>query len=153
MVSREVEVVDGRGLPRRVVTTLRGWAAAVRAALTRPGVERAEAVLMLKAAVATVEAMIENARGVERPELVWAQAWRIVPWTRVADGAGEAGRLGMAAAAARMEARGWLLREGGCVLGLPLRTVGGAGFRAAPSVAQIRDAIGLPLERDGHLGT
>lgn len=82
-----------------------------------------------------------------------AQAWRIVPWTRVADGAGEAGRLGMAAAAARMEARGWLLREGGCVLGLPLRTVGGAGFRAAPSVAQIRDAIGLPLERDGHLGT
>ncbi len=36
------------------MATLRGWAHAVRAALTRPGAERFEAVLLLKAAVATV---------------------------------------------------------------------------------------------------
>jgi hypothetical protein len=81
-----------------------------------------------------------------------AQAWRIVPWTRVAAGDRDAGRLGMDAAAERLEARGWLLREGGSVLALPLRTVEGAGFRAAPSVAQIRDAIGLPLEGNSRLG-
>ncbi len=72
MVSREVEVVDGRGLPRRVATTLRGWAAAVRAALTRPGVERAEAVLMLKAAVATVLAWQLAVRVLDRPEPFYA---------------------------------------------------------------------------------
>ncbi|GAA4409929.1 hypothetical protein GCM10023168_29080 [Fodinibacter luteus] len=54
MVSREVEVVDARGLPSRVIATLGGWAAAVRAAFTTPGVERAEGLLLLKAAVATV---------------------------------------------------------------------------------------------------
>ena len=84
---------------------------------------------------------------------VMEQAWRIVPWTRVAAGGRDAGEPGMDAAAERMGTRGWLLREGGSVLALPLRTVGGAGFRAAPSVAQIRDAIGLPLKRDGRLGT
>ena len=54
MVSREGEVADARGLPSRVRATLGGWASAVRAALTTPGVERAEGLLMLKAAVATV---------------------------------------------------------------------------------------------------
>ncbi len=73
-----------------------------------------------------------------------AQAWRIVPWKRIT-GVGDADGRDMDAAAARMEVRGWLLREGGSVLALPLRTSGGAGFRAAPSLLQIRDAIGLPL--------
>jgi hypothetical protein len=54
VVSREIDVVDARRLPSRVMATLRGWAAAVRAALTRPGVERAEGLLLLKAAIATV---------------------------------------------------------------------------------------------------
>ena len=54
MATPEVEVVDARRLPRRVLATLWGWATAVRAALTRPGVERAEGLLLLKAAVATV---------------------------------------------------------------------------------------------------
>ena len=54
MLSGEVEVVDARRLPRRVAATLRDWAGAVRAALTRAGPERFEAVLLLKAAVATV---------------------------------------------------------------------------------------------------
>jgi uncharacterized membrane protein YgaE (UPF0421/DUF939 family) len=54
VVSREVEIVDTRRLPRRVVATLRGWGEVVRAALTRPGVERTEGLLLLKAAVATV---------------------------------------------------------------------------------------------------
>ena len=54
MVSREIEVVDARRLPGRISATLREWAEAVRAALTRPGPERFEAVLLLKAAVATV---------------------------------------------------------------------------------------------------
>ena len=53
----------------------------------------------------------------------------------------------MDTAAEHMEARSWLLQEDGSVLGLPLRIVGSAGFRAAPSVARIREAIGLPLER------
>lgn len=54
VVSREDELVEPRGLPSRVRATLGGWASAVRAALTTPGVERAEGLLMLKAAVATV---------------------------------------------------------------------------------------------------
>ena len=54
MVSPEVEVVDVRPLPRRVALVLQDWARAVRAAFTRPGPERFEAVLLLKAAVATV---------------------------------------------------------------------------------------------------
>ena len=54
MVSSGIEIVDTRRLPSRVVATLGGWAQAVRAALTRPGPERFEAVLLLKAAVATV---------------------------------------------------------------------------------------------------
>ena len=53
MVSREIDVVDARRLPSRLMATLRGWAQAVRAALTRPGAERFEAVLLLKAAAAT----------------------------------------------------------------------------------------------------
>lgn len=69
------------------------------------------------------------------------EAWRIVPWKRVA-----ADSCGTAAAAARMESRGWLMRESGSVLALPLRAGGGAGFRAAPSLLQIRDAIGLPFK-------
>ncbi len=48
-----------------------------------------------------------------------------------------------AAAADRMEARGWLVREAGSVLALPLPA---AGFRRAPSIAEIRVAIGLVLE-------
>ena len=47
-------IVDPRGLASRVRATLGGWASAVRAALTTPGVERAEGLLVLKAAVATV---------------------------------------------------------------------------------------------------
>ena len=54
MVSPEVEVVDVRPLPNRVGHVLQDWGRAVRAALTRPGPERFEAVLLLKAAVATV---------------------------------------------------------------------------------------------------
>jgi hypothetical protein len=54
VVSPEVEVVDARPLPSRLVATVRGWAQAVRAALTRSGPERFEALLLLKAAVATV---------------------------------------------------------------------------------------------------
>ena len=54
MATPEVEVVDARPLPSRVVATLRGWARSVRAALTRSGPERFEALLLLKAAVATV---------------------------------------------------------------------------------------------------
>jgi len=54
VVSREIDVVDARRPWSRVMATLRGWAHAVRAAVTRPGAERLEAVLLLKAAVATV---------------------------------------------------------------------------------------------------
>ena len=54
MVTREADVIDARGLPSRVVATLGGWAQAVRAAFTRPGPERFEGLLLLKAAVATV---------------------------------------------------------------------------------------------------
>ncbi len=53
MVGRKV-VVDARGLPGRVRAVVEGWARAVRAAVTSPGVERAEGLLLLKAAVATV---------------------------------------------------------------------------------------------------
>ncbi len=42
----------------------------------------------------------------------------------------------------RMERRGWLLREGASVLALPLPA---DGFRRAPSIAEIRTAIGLEL--------
>lgn len=49
---------------------------------------------------------------------------------------------GLDQAAAELERRGWLLREGGQVLALPLRQ---PGFRAAPSIAEIRQAIGRPL--------
>ena len=52
MVSARVQAA-GR-LPRHVGAALRRWAGVARAALFRPGVERAEALLLLKAAVATV---------------------------------------------------------------------------------------------------
>ena len=44
----------GRRLPARVVGVVKGWARATHAALTRSGAERTEALLLLKAAVATV---------------------------------------------------------------------------------------------------
>jgi hypothetical protein len=47
VLSGEVEVVDARRLPRRIAATLREWVGAVRAALTRSGPERFEAVLLL----------------------------------------------------------------------------------------------------------
>jgi len=68
-------------------------------------------------------------------------AWRIVPWVRALHELG--GRYpDLDQAAAELERRGWLLREAGQVLALPLRQ---PGFRAAPSIAQVREAIGRPL--------
>ena len=67
-------------------------------------------------------------------------AWRIVPWGQVVQSL--SGHPGLDQAAAELERRGWLLREGGQVLALPLRQ---PGFRAAPSLAEIRQAIGRPL--------
>jgi len=68
-------------------------------------------------------------------------ASRAVPWTRVLHDLGER-HPGLVQAADGLERRGWLLREGGQVLALPLRQ---PGFRAAPSITEIRDAIGRPL--------
>lgn len=68
-------------------------------------------------------------------------AWHAVPWTRVLHDLGER-YPDLAQAAAELERRGWLLREGGHVLALPLRQ---PGFRAAPSIAAVRQAIGRPL--------
>ena len=68
-------------------------------------------------------------------------AWRIVPWAQVIRELG-AQHPDLEQAAAELEQRGWLLRESGQVLALPLRQ---PGFRAAPSIAAIRDAIGRPL--------
>ncbi len=68
-------------------------------------------------------------------------AWRIMPWRQMARELGEQ-HPGLDQAAAELERRGWLLREGGQVLALPLRQ---PGFRAAPSIAEIRQAIGRPL--------
>ncbi len=70
-----------------------------------------------------------------------ALAWQIVPWKRVLAEIGD----GAAAAAERMQAAGWLLREGQSVLALPLRQ---PGFRRAPSIAEIRSLIGLELPVD-----
>jgi len=68
-------------------------------------------------------------------------AWRIVPWAHaLRDLAGPHPDLDQTAAL--LERRGWLLREGGQVLALPLRQ---PGFRAAPSIAAIRAAVGRPL--------
>ena len=68
-------------------------------------------------------------------------AWRIVPWVRaLQELGGRYPELGQAAA--ELERRGWLLREGGQVLALPLRQ---PGFRAAPSIAEVRATIGRPL--------
>ena len=72
MVSREIDVVDARRLPILVMATLRGWAQAVRAALTRPGAERFEAVLLLKAAVATVLAWQLAVRLLDSPAPFYA---------------------------------------------------------------------------------
>ena len=72
MVSREIDVVDARRLPSRVMATLRGWAQAVRAALTRPGVERAEGLLLLKAAIATVLAWQLAVHLLDSPEPFYA---------------------------------------------------------------------------------
>jgi len=68
-------------------------------------------------------------------------AWRIVPWVRVLRELGGQ-HPDLDQAAAGLERRGWLLREAGQVLALPLRQ---PGFRAAPSIAQVREAIGRPL--------
>jgi ribosomal peptide maturation radical SAM protein 1 len=68
-------------------------------------------------------------------------AWRIMPWRQMARELGEQ-HSGLDQAASELERRGWLLREGGQVLALPLRQ---PGFRAAPSIAEIREAIGQPL--------
>ncbi len=54
MVRPDVEVVDSRGALARGLATVAGWGRTAWAALTRSGVERAEALLLLKAAVATV---------------------------------------------------------------------------------------------------
>ena len=70
---------------------------------------------------------------------VMALAWQIVPWKRVL--AAVPGP-NADAAATRLEHRGWLVREGGSVLALPLRA---GKFRRAPSIPEIREAIGLPL--------
>ena len=72
---------------------------------------------------------------------VLRMAWHIVPWRQIARDLGEQ-HPGLDHAAAELERRGWLLREGGQVLALPLRQ---PGFRAAPSIAEIRQAIGRPL--------
>lgn len=68
-------------------------------------------------------------------------AWRIVPWVRVRQEL-SMHRDALDATAAMLERRGWLLREGGQALALPLRQ---PGFRAAPSIEAIRAAIGRPL--------
>ncbi len=48
------EVVDSRGALARSLATVAGWGRTAWAALTRSGVERAEALLLVKAAVPTV---------------------------------------------------------------------------------------------------
>ncbi len=68
-------------------------------------------------------------------------AWRIVPWVQATRELG-AQYPDLEPAAAGLERCGWLLREGGQILALPLRQ---PGFRAAPSIAAIRDVIGRPL--------
>lgn len=68
-------------------------------------------------------------------------AWHIVPWVRVVHDLGEHGHA-LDQATAELERRGWLLREAGQVLALPLRQ---PGFRAAPGITEIREAIGRPL--------
>jgi hypothetical protein len=54
VVRPDVEVVDSRRALARGLATVAGWGRTAWAALTRSGVERAEALLLLKAAVATV---------------------------------------------------------------------------------------------------
>lgn len=68
-------------------------------------------------------------------------AGHIVPWAQALQDLGEQ-HPGLEQAAADLERRGWLLRESGQILALPLRQ---PGFRAAPSIAPIRGAIGRPL--------
>lgn len=72
MVSREVEVVDARGWPARTRAALQRWAQAAWAALTRPGVERAEGLLLLKAAIATVLAWQLAVRLLDSPQPFYA---------------------------------------------------------------------------------
>lgn len=67
-------------------------------------------------------------------------AWCIVPWGRMQQALSAHPDLDQAASG--LERRGWLLREGSHMLGLPLRQ---PGFRAAPSIDAIRRAIGRPL--------
>ena len=64
------------------MATLRGWVQAVRAALTRPGAERFEAVLLLKAAVATVLAWQLAVRLFDSPAPFYAPmaALLVVTW-------------------------------------------------------------------------
>lgn len=71
------------------------------------------------------------------------QAAHITPWKQLT------GIPGVAEAAARLERRGWLVREGGAVLALPLPQ---PGFRRAPSIAEIRIAIGLELPQSPASG-
>jgi len=68
-------------------------------------------------------------------------AWHMVPWIRLLNELGER-YPDLVEAAVELEHRGWLMREGGQVLALPLRQ---PGFRAAPSIDEIREAVGRPL--------
>jgi ribosomal peptide maturation radical SAM protein 1 len=72
-----------------------------------------------------------------------AFCWRIASWPQViATLAPAHGEAALEQAAADLEARGWLLREGRSLLMLPLRQ---PGWRRAPSWEEIRQAVGVPL--------
>ena len=72
VASPETEVVDTRGWSARGRATLRRSVVVVRRALTRPGVARAEALLLLKAAVATVLAWQLAVRLLDSPQPFYA---------------------------------------------------------------------------------
>lgn len=72
MVSREVEGVEARGRLERTRALLGRWAHAAWSALTRPGVERAEGLLLLKAAIATVLAWQLAVRLLDSPQPFYA---------------------------------------------------------------------------------
>ena len=76
------------------------------------------------------------------PAVILEAAATITPLRRVAAACAGHAPEAVDDAAAELQRRGWLMREGDQVLALPLRQ---PGFRAAPSIAQIREAIGLPL--------
>ena len=85
MVRPDVEVVDSRGAPARGLATVAGWGRTAWAALTRSGVERAEALLLVKAAVATVLAWQLAVRLLDSPYPFYAPmaALLVVDWTIV----------------------------------------------------------------------